>query len=251
MSSSPSPSSSSSSPLEAARARLDAAVARVRFVFAGMRVLSQEPACPHCYTSDELALLRTPDAVLPDSLMRHFFHESPGLIDNFDEVVRRLLPQFAAYLAGGRFSGMGYAQSGLGRVDWRNWPRGQAEAIEEFIEAWWLDFLRDDSSPHAVADVLEVASDMAGRVTPLLALWAAEPRGGRADALLECFVESRLDDLLQDDPTVLGFWCDRQDLVAELQQWLVDHAVDRLTEYGTDDDTIIELLHLTLPRTSR
>ncbi|MHA5047606.1 hypothetical protein [Streptomyces sp. SD15] len=248
---SPSPVPSSSSPVDATRARLDAAVARVESVFAGMRVVSEEPACSHCYTADELALLRTPDAVLPDDLVLHFFHESPGLIDNLDEVVRRLLPQFAAYLAAGRFSGMGFAQTGLGRVDWRGWPRGQAEAIEEFIEAWWLDFLRDDSSPHVVTDVLEVASDMAGTVTPLLALWAAEPRGGRADALLERFVESRGDELLQDDPTVLGFWCDRQDLIAELQQWLVDHAVDRLTAYGTDDDTILELFLLTLPRASR
>lgn len=209
---------------------LAAALRRVETVFGGMT--ASPDGCLQCYGEGELALLAVPRAPLGDDLVRTLFHEVPDHFPDHPAVLRRLLPEFLAFVAGGRFSGMGYLPTGLGRTAWREWPSEQAEAIEDFLDVWWRETLADPEPPYGVGAVWELCLDVHGSTGPLLDVWAAAPRGGTEDAHLGDWVAYRIDELLQDDRYVLPWNMDGEALLPGLQAWLVEHAVDRVAGHA-------------------
>ncbi|WP_426362699.1 hypothetical protein [Streptomyces sp. E-08] len=207
-------------------AALTSALHRVEAVFGGMTAPAE--GCLRCYTEEELSLLAVPRAPLGDQLVRELIHEGVDHFLDHPAVLRRLLPEFFACLAAGRFSGMGYMPTGLGRTAWRDWPSEQAAAVEGFLDAWWRETLGDPAPVHGVNAVWELCVDFHQQLAPLLRVWAAVPRGGNEDRHLADFVDCWIEDLLRDDgSTVLG-WAEDESLLPELQAWLAGHAVDRL-----------------------
>ncbi|SED85951.1 hypothetical protein [Streptomyces sp. TLI_105] len=205
---------------------LTSALHRIDAVFGGMTAPAE--GCLHCYGAEELALLSVPRAPLGDDLVRRFFHEVPSHFDDHPAVVRRLLPEFLAFLASGRFDGIGYQPTGLSRTEWQEWPREQAEAIEDFLDTWWRETLAAPEPVYSVGVVWELCLESHRSLAPLLDVWATAPRGGTEDRHLGDWVAYRIEELLQDDPFALPWTMDGAALLPELQAWLVEHAVDRL-----------------------
>ncbi|MFF3608086.1 hypothetical protein [Streptomyces sp. NPDC002463] len=206
---------------------LTSALHRIDAVFGGMTAPAE--GCLHCYGAEELALLAVPWAPLGDDLVRQFFHKEPGHFDDHPAVLRRLLPEFLAYVVDGRFSGMGYGPAGLGRVRWQEWPAEQADAIASFLDVWWRETLADPAPVYGVGAVWELCVEIHRSLAPVHDVWAAAPRGGTEDRHLGDWVAYRIDDLLQDDSCVLPWYVDLDGvLLPELQAWLVEHAVPRL-----------------------
>ena len=235
--------------------RLAAALDRVRDVFGGLTAAPGETGCTHCYGEADIALLHRPDAPLPDDLLRMFLHEVPSHFDDHPAVIRRLLPQFSVWLAtGGAGSGLGYSACGLGRSGWPDWPSRQAAAVREFIDAWWDDVLRQDTSTYDITDVFACCADMGGTITPLLARWAEEPVGGPNDEELAWACERWEQDLLGDDAGCAipwWYWFDRAEPVRELQRWLAEHAPPRLRAVGADPGLVTRIELLALPYDDR
>lgn len=235
----------------AATPRLASALDRIRTVFGGMNAAAGETGCAHCYAERDIALLRRPDAPLPDDLLRMFAHEVPRHFDDHPAVIRRLLPQFSEWLAaGGPGEGLGYSACGLGRAGWPDWPSEQADAVREFIDAWWDDFLRQDTSPYDITDVFAYCADMGGAITPLLTRWA---EGGTGDEGLARACDTWVDDLLGDDAgRATPWWSGTGDEpVRELQSWLAEHAPPRLRAVGADPDLVTRIELLALPHDDR
>jgi hypothetical protein len=231
---------------------LTVAVDRIRTVFAGL-TSPDETGCTYCYGEDDIALLRTPDVALPEDLLRMFAHEVPDHFTDHSAVIRRLLPQFTADLAAGRIEGLGYSSIGLSRARWHTWPRRQTDAISEFLDAWWLDTILADDPVYPATVVFAACAEMAGTVTPLLARWAEQPVGGRADAHLADVVDSWIDDLLNDcdGATPWWYWFDRDEPLAEIQAWVLEYAPDRLSAQGADADLLFKIGLLALPYEDR
>lgn len=202
---------------------LTAALRRVDAVFGGLTAPAD--GCAYCYGEDVLAPLAVPGMLLGDDLLGSVFHEVPGHFADHEAVVRRVLPEVFACLAAGRFSGMGFMGTGLGRVDWREWPAEQSAAVEGFLDVWWRETLADPAPVHGVNAVWKLSVDFHQAVAPLLDVWAAAPRGGVEDAHLADFVEIWIEDLLWD--YVIG-WPADDSLLLELQAWLVEHVPVRL-----------------------
>ncbi|MBO1331911.1 hypothetical protein [Streptomyces sp. VRA16 Mangrove soil] len=239
-------------------ARLTAALDRIGEVFGGMTASPDETGCTFCYAPEDIALLRQPDVPLPEDLLRSFFHEVPDHFDDHAAVLRRLLPQFTRWLADGSEAGsLGYGPCGLGRTRWpETWPRLQADAVREFIDAWWDDLL--SAGPDArydIDDAFSYAACMGGTITPLLERWSRDPLGGPADRALASACAHWDTDLLEDDYGLSVFlwwqWFDRPEPVAEFQTWLVEHAPARLRAGGADEDLITRIGLLALPYDAR
>ncbi|MEV0321845.1 hypothetical protein ACIBKX_26740 [Streptomyces sp. NPDC050658] len=253
--------SAPSSPSSPAR-DLDAALARIRSVFDGMTAAPDEEGCTYCYGEQEIALLRQPRVELPEDLLVQVFHEVPDHFTDHPAVIRRLLPQFAGHLAAGRFGGLGYGATGLGRCRWPQWPAEQADAIRKFIDAWWAACLTDESSPYDITDVFAVCADMGGTITPLLEYWARQPVGGRADELLRRAVEWWMPELFSDLPQLIipwWYWPDPDapvfdflpEPLPELQAWLAVHAPERLRAVGATEGLCVQMRLLALPYDAR
>ncbi|MYW67722.1 hypothetical protein GTY65_27150 [Streptomyces sp. SID8379] len=238
--------------------RLTAALARVREVFGGATVPADETGCLYCYGESDIALLHVPDAPLPEDLLWSLFHKVPDHFTDHPAVIRRLLPQFTQHLAyGGDGGSIGYASCGLGRTYWpETWPRRQADAVREFIDAWWDDLLSaGPAAPYGIDDAFSYAACMGGTITPLLERWARDPLGGPADAALASACAAWDFDLLEDDYGQSVFfwwqWFDRPEPVAEFQAWLVEHAPDRLRAVGADPGLVARIGLLALPYDER
>ncbi|MFH8930477.1 hypothetical protein ACH4D4_25825 [Streptomyces pristinaespiralis] len=216
---------------------LDAAVDRIRKVFAGV-TSPMETGCGMCHLPEETALLRTPDVELPDDVLRLFAHEVPNHFDDHPAVMRRILPQLAAQLATGRFPGLdAYELTGLARSRWQTWPAEQAVAVRTFLETWWADTVTSDAPPYPVHAVFESCVTAGSTVTPYLAVWAGQPLGGPADRHLADCLERWIDDLLGDLTSPLfSWWSDpcHDEPLAELQAWVAEHAPPRLRARGAD-----------------
>ncbi|MER6613170.1 hypothetical protein [Streptomyces xantholiticus] len=232
---------------------LDAAVDRIRTVFAGM-TSPAETGCGMCHLPSETALLRTPGAQLPDDVLRMFAHEVPSHFDDHRAVMRRILPQLAEQLADGRFAGLdAYDLTGLGRSGWQSWPGEQAGAVADFLHAWWTHTLSTQDEPWDAMTVFQACVTASSTVTPYLARWAEQPVGGRADACLELFAEWWIDELLDDRTNVVPWWCDhtRDEPLPELQAWILEHAPARLFAREADQVLLFKVGLLALPHEQR
>ncbi|MCX2182554.1 hypothetical protein KV205_18770 [Streptomyces sp. SKN60] len=200
---------------------LAAAHRRVERVFAGRT--AKPGGCGRCYFPEELALLTVPRAPMSDDLVRMMFHETPDHFADHPGVIRRLLPQFLAYAAEGRFEGAGYLPTGLGRTGWQAWPREEAEAVDGFLSVWWAEALASPTPASGLRTVYELCADMRQSVTPMLDHWAAHLGEEVPRRHLVAWLDEGVDDLLQDDASSwTSSWA--PDPLAEVQDWLLRHA---------------------------
>ncbi|MGG8405145.1 hypothetical protein ACM614_00440 [Streptomyces sp. 12297] len=214
---------------------LVAAVRRIGDVFAG-HVSRGETGCGYCHAESDVALLRVPDVPLTRDAVSYFLHEVPSHYDDHPAVMRRLLPQVAEGLAEGWLHAWGHFLAGLGASGWRDWPADQAAALAGFLDAWWTDTLAAEQPVQDAGDVFECCVTVHSTVTPYLARWAEQPLGGPADAHLDAYLSTYIDDLIGDEPTVFGSWTDstREEPINELRAWVRENAPARLRACGAD-----------------
>lgn len=205
------------------------AIARVAEVFAGMTARPDEVGCGRCYSTDEVALLRTADVALPADLVRMIAEEAPDHWDDQPAVIRRILPQLAVLLAQGTASPDLIAR-GLAAARWSRWPDQQADAVLGFLEAWWIWTLRQDSPPTPAREVFESCVTATSSVTPWLACWDAE-RGPTADRHLAECAAWWWDDLQSNSSPLTWWWGPAEQERAacrELRTWLASNGDHRV-----------------------
>ncbi|WP_328875875.1 hypothetical protein OHT76_40565 [Streptomyces sp. NBC_00287] len=232
-----------------ARLRLDRALDGLSVTFRGMTARSDEAQCTcHWGSEDELALLKIPDVELDPDLLRRTW-DAPDWSDH-GAVLRRILPQFARELVGGRVEpifGMHTVGRSFGRGHWRQWPTQQSAAVWEFLHAWWGQSLTDPEPVVPVHELLALCAEASGTLTPWLDTWEAldHPVADRHLAVAADEWEYELlGDLLPWDA-----WDDEDALRTELAAWLVRYAPGRLRDLDVPEELLhrIRLIGLTGP----
>ncbi|MCX5225924.1 hypothetical protein ABZY16_32305 [Streptomyces sp. NPDC006553] len=223
-----------------ARLRLDRALDGLAVTFRGMTARSDEVQCDcHWGSEEELARLKVPDVELDQDLL-HRTWSAPDWSDH-GAVLRRILPQFAGALVGGRVKPLlGLHDVGLAfaRGDWQRWPAHQAAAVGEFLHAWWELSLTDPDPAYPVHELLALCTEASGTLGPWLAAWEALDDDA-ADRHLATAADHWEFDLLRDE-LPWNPWSDDADVTrTELTAWLVRHAPARLRS----EDGHEELLH--------
>ncbi|WP_199547017.1 hypothetical protein [Streptomyces sp. N35] len=221
-------------------AALEAAVDRVRVVFAGASSPG-EVGCSLCHPPEWTALLRAPDVPMPVEAVDLYAGEASDHFDDFEASLRRLLPELTRQLASG-VSGTPGGYGGVqivGYVDWGKRPDHEREAVLGFFEAWWLDTLRSPRPLYSVDDVFQTCVTATRTLTPYLEAWSAQEPGGTADAHLREFVDHHHLDLVNEDDHMIrwrvGF--DRPEPMAEIVSWVREHVIERIRTQDTDTDT--------------
>ncbi|MGW1072475.1 hypothetical protein [Streptomyces sp. NPDC002537] len=228
-------------------ARLGAALDRIREVFGGMATHPEESNCEcHWGGPEEVALLRTPDAPLDPDLLYRTWHDV-GWRDDA-ALVRRLLPQVAEVLVEGWEKGLDWSGLPFWRAKWRDWPGEQADAVREFLHAWWAHTLETDTPPYPAHEVFDMCATASGTVTPWLAQWEVcqDPVADRhLLEVVECWIYDLGGDKL---PNSWWCWDDNATAVAhEMNTWLAHHAVPRLSAQNADPDLVQRVRRLGLP----
>ncbi|MGW7164720.1 hypothetical protein ACWGH3_05255 [Streptomyces sp. NPDC054884] len=159
----------------AARRRLGVALDDLSDVFRGMTAHPDEHNCPcHWGSAEEVSLLKTPDVELEPDLLRRTWQAVDW--DDHAAVLRRILPQFATALVAGHvrqryeLEEAGYS---FARGRWQQWPDEQADAVREFLHAWWVRSLTDPDAPVPAHEVLVLCAEASGTLGPWLADWEA------------------------------------------------------------------------------
>jgi hypothetical protein len=234
----------------AARRRLGAALDDLSDVFRGMTAHPDEHNCPcHWGSAEEVALLKTPDVELDPDLLRRTWQAVDW--DDHAAVLRRILPQFARALVAGRtpvLSGLEEAGCSFARGRWQQWPDEQADAVREFLHAWWVLSLTDPDAAVPAHQVFAMCAEASGTLAPWLADWE-EHTGALSDRRLAEAAGRWEYELLGDGLPWNVDWYehDEEALRAELVGWLLAHAVPRLRTSGAPAELRhrIELLALT------
>lgn len=232
-----------------ARLRLDAALEDLATTFRGMTAVPDENNCEcHWGSAEDLAQLKTPDVELDPDLLRRTWRA----VDWRDHgaVLRRILPQFASALVGGRVEplfDMGDVGQSFGRGRWQQWPPDQAAAVREFLHAWWADSLTAPDTAVPTHEVFALCAEASGTVTPWLAVWGRTPHPA-ADRRLVDAVDRWEYDLLGGDLPWYA-WEHDEKRVGELSTWLADHAPARLSSQGASEELLrrVRLLGLSGP----
>ncbi|MEV4620536.1 hypothetical protein AB0J74_17740 [Asanoa sp. NPDC049573] len=235
------------------RLRLDAALTGVANAFRGMTAHPDENNCEcHWGSAEELALLKTPDVPLDPDLLRRTWRSDWS---DYASILRRILPQFATTLAGGRVMTL-EAVGAIGVLfrdsDWQRWPAEQAGAVWEFLAAWWAHTLTDPHPAAPAYEVLPVLAAASGRLEPWLAAWESMPAGVADRHLADTLVE--WDDRLMADELPWDTWNAVQDDAAlrrELTDWLLRHAPDRLRHVDGSERLSHRVRLLGLPEEAR
>ncbi|MFD8010833.1 hypothetical protein [Streptomyces sp. NPDC058955] len=229
--------------------RLEAALDGLADTFRGMTAHPDEDNCVcHWGSAEELARLKTADVELDPDLLRRTWQATDWT--HRGSVLRRILPQFAAALVGGRVDTDADLES-VGRAfamaDWRNWPAEQTAAVDAFLRAWWEHTLTDPAPAVPAHHVLVVAAEATGTLTPWLAAWEATSTPEAARHLAEA-IDHWDHDLLA-DRLPWSTWEDEEETYAELTAWLVRHAPTRLRAHGAPEDLLhrVRLLGVTGP----
>lgn len=219
------------------RVRLDAALAGLAVAFRGMTARPDETNCEcHWGSADELALLKVPDVELEPDLLRRTWAATDWR--DHASVLRRILPQLAEALVGGRADPREAAES-FARGAWQTWPVEQARAIQEFLEAWWTDILgtpQPETRAYAVFEFCAVAS---GALDAWLEIWQAST-GTVADRHLAEALTRWMPELLDDELP----W-DAPEKLADLTGWLVENAPARIADQALRDQ--VRLLGVSIP----
>ncbi|MFJ3306499.1 hypothetical protein ACIPSA_25925 [Streptomyces sp. NPDC086549] len=229
--------------------RLDAALDGLATTFRGMTAHPDENNCEcHWGSAEELAQLKVPGTVLDPDLLRRTWQA----IDWSDHasVLRRILPQFATALVQDRAESV-FALEAAGRAfalgHWQQWPAQQAEAVREFLEAWWVRTLVTPEPAVPAHEVLVLTAEAAGTVTPWLHIWEATTGPVADHHLAEAAAEWEYE-LLRDE-LPWHAWENGEEMRAGLTDWLVRHALGRLRACGASEELLhrIRLLGVTGP----
>ncbi|MEV0090234.1 hypothetical protein [Streptomyces sp. NPDC050738] len=222
-----------------ARCRLATALDNLAVTFRGMTAHPDEVNCEcHWGSSEELALLKTPDVELDQDLLRRTWQA----IDWTDHaaVLRRILPQLATALVEGRVDALyGLAEAGdsFARGRWQEWPEDQAGSVREYLQAWWALSLTDPDAQVPAHQVFVMCAEASGTVGPWLADWEARPGDlsdrRLAEAAAEWEYELRGDFL----PWSVGWHeHDEEEMRTELVTWLLGPGAKRLRDSGASTD---------------
>ncbi|GAA2931367.1 hypothetical protein ACYCCF_07625 [Streptomyces argenteolus] len=218
------------------RLRLDAALHGLATTFRGMTAVPDENNCEcHWGSAEDLAQLKTPDVALDPDLLRRTWQATDW--SDHGAVLRRILPQFAAALAGGRVEplfDMGDVGQSFGRGRWQQWPADQTASVREFLHAWWADSLTAPDTAVPAYEVFAVCAEASGTVTPWLAVWdgTTHPTAGRR--LVEALGRWEYD--LLGDELPWYAWEHDEKRIRELSAWLADRAPARLTSQGAPEE---------------
>ncbi|MBB6349444.1 hypothetical protein ACWGH8_39570 [Nonomuraea muscovyensis] len=233
-----------------ARLRLDATLDHLAVTFRDMTAHPDEANCTcHWGSEEELALLKVPGVKLEPDLLRRTWTATDW--DNPAAVLRRILPQFAAALVGGRVEplfGMEEAGRSLARGEWQQWPAEQAAAVREWLHAWWAHTLTDPEPAVPAYELLALCTEASTTLTPWLRVWEESTHPVADRHLVLAFTHWEYHLLGDELP-----WTVRGDTeattCAELTAWLLGHAPARLRAGGASDELHhrIRLLGLTGP----
>ncbi|MEI7056959.1 hypothetical protein WBG06_14150 [Nocardioides sp. CCNWLW239] len=152
---------------------LQAALADVDRVFRG-RTCAADNVCLHCYPEIWAVDLSRPGALLHPEFLASVTYEAPGMVDDHDGLVRRILPQMAKAMVDGSLSLFDVEHHALARGSWRTWSKRESVAIRRFIEAWWLDLVTTREPHHGVREAFEAYATMTADLAAALGSW---PRG--------------------------------------------------------------------------
>jgi hypothetical protein len=233
-----------------ARPRLDAALDGLTTAFGGMTAHPDEHNCEcHWGSAEELAQLKVPDTELDLDLLERTW-QAPDWSDHAS-VLRRILPQFATALVSGLVKppifGMAEAGHSFARAHWQRWPAPQAEAVRDFLNAWWAHTLTDPDPAVPAYEVLALCTEASATLTPWLTTWESltDPVADRH--LAEAAAQWEYD--LLGDQLPWDAWDNKEDTRAELTAWLVRNAPARLRAHGVSEELLhrIRLLGLTGP----
>ncbi|MBC2905508.1 hypothetical protein [Streptomyces cupreus] len=235
--------------LDRTRLRLDRALDDLTVTFRGMTAWSDENQCDcHWGSQEELALLKIPGVELDPDLL-HRTWDAPDWSDH-GAVLRRILPQFARELVGGRVQplfGMHEVGRCFARGHWQQWPTQQSAAVREFLHAWWIHSLTDPDPAVPVHELFALCAEASGTLTPWLDAWEALDHPV-ADRHLAVAADEWEYNLLGDE-LPWDAWEDAEALRVELAAWLVRYAPDRLRALDVPDELLhrIRLIGLTGP----
>ncbi|WP_113698593.1 hypothetical protein [Nonomuraea lactucae] len=222
-----------------ARRPLDAALDDLATTFRGMTAHPDEHNCEcHWGSAEELALLKTADVELDPDLLRRTWWTSDW--DDYASVLRRILPQLASVLVNGQAEpliGMVNVGRSLAHADWQHWPAEQTDAVQRFLDAWWVSSLTSPDAAVPAYEVLEACSEAFATLDPWLAIWQTlhDPL---ADQRLTEAVAYWEHDLLRDQ-LPWDTWNDEEATRTTLTAWLLRHAPERLRAHGAPE----HLLH--------
>ncbi|WP_394436913.1 hypothetical protein [Streptomyces sp. SGAir0957] len=230
-----------------ARRRLDAALDGLAVTFQGMTAHPDEHNCEcHWGSAEELAQLKVADTELdPDLLERTW--EAIDWSDHAS-VLRRILPQFARALVGGRVEAL-FGMETVGRSfalgHWQRWPAEQAGEVGEFLHAWWTHTLTDPEPFVPAYEVLKVLAEASGTVRPWLRTWEVLAGPAADQHLVETVTEFEYE--LLGDQLPWFAWENGEEMRVELSRWLCRHALARLRAIGRCDELLhrVRLLGLT------
>ncbi|MGV9763191.1 hypothetical protein [Micromonospora tulbaghiae] len=231
---------------------LHEALAGVAATFQGMTAHRQESNCEcHWGSAEELALLKTPDVPLDEDLLRRTYWTTdwryPG------PLLRRILPQLTRSLVAGRVMPMAGMES-LGYLfttaRWQEWPKGQRDALREFLDAWWLHVLVEPDAKVPAHEALELIAETTGKLTPWLAVWTGSLADAVARRRLATAVDEWMDDLLGDG-LPWSSWHNEDTWGAALSLWVIRHAPAALREHNASSELLDYIRLLGLPYADR
>lgn len=155
------------------RLPLATALAGLAAVLGGMTAHPDEHNC-ECRrgSAEELAQLKVPDTELDLDLLRRTW-QAPDWSDHAS-VLRRIVPQFATALVKGSVEplfGLEEAGRSFARGRWQQWPTVQAEAVRDFLHAWWADTLTGPDPAVPAYEALALATEASATLTPWLTTW--------------------------------------------------------------------------------
>ncbi|WP_369149188.1 hypothetical protein [Streptomyces sp. R44] len=232
-----------------ARLRLDAALDRVAVTFRGMTARPDETNCAcHWGSAEELARLKVADVELDLDLLQRTWQATDWT--DHASMLRRILPQLATTLVDGLVEPLfGAERVGLAFAlgNWQEWPTEQAAAVEEFLQAWWAYTLTDPDPTRPAHDLLVLAAEATGTVSPWLDSWEGLRHPVTDGHLAEAADRWEYD--LLGDRLPWSAWENEEEMRIELTAWLVRHAPARLRVHGASEDLLhrIRLLGVTGP----
>ncbi|MER5764600.1 hypothetical protein [Streptomyces sp. NPDC002082] len=202
-----------------------------------MTAQADENGCGRCFDTGEVELLRTPDVPLPADLVRRVAQKDPFHWDDQPAIIRRVLPQLVAMLAGGVDESDLMAR-GLAAAGWSQWPGEQAAAVAGFLETWWTQTLQWESPPMAACAVFESCVTASSSVSPWLTLWEAE-RSPAARRHLAGSADWWSEELTSDNSPFTWWWgteAEEQAAWSQVKTWMAGqtHAAAVPEGFGAD-----------------